>query len=77
MTFTPDSFVTFRDIGKSTGAKRVRVWVSDGVTAVEGFLNIDVRTRDAAPPIASGDFVSTMVAREVVVHPLANDGATT
>ena len=60
-------------VGKLTGPKLVRVWVSDGVATTEGQLLLDVRKREAAPPIANGDFVSTIVNREVVVTPLAND----
>lgn len=73
VTFTTDGTITFRDVGKTTGPKKVRVWVSDGASTVEGFVLIDVRGREAAPPIANGDFVSTVVNREIVVNPLAND----
>jgi len=73
VTFTADGTVTFRDVGKTTGPKRVRVWISDGTVEVEGFLNVDVRKRGSAPPIANGDFVTTMVGREIVVRPLLND----
>lgn len=73
VTFTPDGTISFRDVGKLTGPKLVRVWVSDGVATTEGQLLLDVRKREAAPPIANGDFVSTIVNREVVVTPLAND----
>jgi len=73
VTFTPDGTVTFRDVGKTTGTKKVRVFVSDGTTQVEGILLVDVRERGQAPPIANGDFVTTMVDREVVVSPLDND----
>lgn len=73
VTWATDGTITFRDVGKTTGPKRLRVWVSDGVATVEGFLLIDVRKREAAPPIANGDFVSTVVNREIVVDPRAND----
>ena len=73
VVFNPDGTISFRDVGKLTGPKSVRVWVSDGVATVEGEILLDVRKREAAPPIANGDFVSTVVNREIVVAPLAND----
>lgn len=73
VSFTPDGAVTFRDVGKASGLKKVRVWVSDGVSTVEGQLLVDVREGEAAPPLANGDFVASVVNREVTISPLAND----
>lgn len=73
VSFTTDGVVTFRDVGKVSGVKRIRVWVSDGLAVTEGQLLVDVRASEAPPPIANGDFVSTVVNREVTISPLAND----
>ncbi len=72
VSFTPDGDVTFRDIGKTTGTKKINMLVSDGMVEASGEMLINV-TEDVVPPIAYGDFESTAVGQTVTIHPLAND----
>lgn len=72
VSFTPDGDVTFRDIGKTEGMKKVNVRVSDGTVERDGEMLVDV-SEEVVAPIAYGDFASTTVGRAVIIHPLAND----
>ena len=72
VSFTPDGDVTFRDIGKTEGMKKVNVRVSDGTVEKDGEVLIDV-SEDVVAPVAFGDFASTTVGQAVIIHPLAND----
>lgn len=75
VTFTPDGDVSFRDIGKTAGTKKVFVTVSDGHTEKDGEMLISV-IDDIAEPIAHGDFATTAAGKAVEVHPLENDVGT-
>ena len=71
--FTPDGTITFIDIGKVTGAKRIYVSVSDGVQATDGVLLVETINRGVVPPRANGDFVTVTTNTPIVINPLAND----
>ncbi|WP_203568135.1 Ig-like domain-containing protein [Aestuariimicrobium ganziense] len=76
VTFTSDGQITFQDVGKTTGLKKVLVKVSDGDPSgrvVEGELLVEVVKGRIVAPIANGDHVTTAVDRPVNVDPLAND----
>ncbi|MGJ6980317.1 Ig-like domain-containing protein [Aestuariimicrobium soli] len=76
VTFTSDGTVTFQDVGKTTGTKKVVLTVSDGnpagKTTVSEML-VEVVKDKIVPPVANGDQVATRVGTEVTVDPLAND----
>lgn len=76
VTFTSDGTVTFQDVGKTTGEKKVILTVSDGnpagKTTVSEML-VEVIKDKIVPPIANGDQIETRVGTEVTVDPLAND----
>lgn len=72
VSFTPDGDVTFRDVGKTVGPKKVHVKVSDGYLETPGEMLVEV-TDDIVAPIAYGDFETTTVGKTINVYPLAND----
>ncbi len=72
ISFTPEGDITFRDIGTTTGQKKVSIEVSDGHSVVEDEMLIQVSDQ-AVPPIAHGDFVTVGVGRTVIIQPLVND----
>lgn len=74
VSFTPDGELTFNDVGKTTGTKRVEIFVSDGSpTPTKSVLNVEVSEEPVVAPIAYADFATTRPEREVVIAPLAND----
>ncbi|NLE97012.1 MAG: tandem-95 repeat protein [Propionibacterium sp.] len=70
--FTPDGTITYQDIGKQAGVKKINLVVSDGHLEAEGELLVNV-LEDIVPPIAHGDFATVPRGQTVVVNPLAND----
>lgn len=74
--FTPDGTITFLDVGKTTGAKRVNVSVSDGLQSTDGVLLVESVARGVVAPIAYGDYVTIAANRDIVINPLANDEGT-
>lgn len=55
------------------GPQTVSVTVSDGVAEATAEIEVDVRERGDAPPLANADFVSTIEGREATIRPLLND----
>ncbi|MFV0428444.1 MAG: Ig-like domain-containing protein, partial [Arachnia sp.] len=74
VSFTTDGDITFRDVGKSLGAKTIAVSVSDGYATTEAELTLEVVT-DVVPPIAFGDYETVTAGEQLTVRPLANDVA--
>ncbi|MEO7588488.1 MAG: Ig-like domain-containing protein [Arachnia sp.] len=72
VSFTPDGEVTFRDVGISTGTKKVKITVSDGFVESDGEMVVSV-TDDVVAPIAYGDFETMAMGTTITVRPLAND----
>ncbi|WP_143103002.1 Ig-like domain-containing protein [Agrococcus baldri] len=55
------------------GAQTVTVTVSDGRSETTGEIEVDVRERGDAPPLANADFISTIEGREATIRPMLND----
>lgn len=83
VVFTPDGNVTYTDVGKSTGDKKVKVTVSDGLVTEVGYWVLEVKKRGTVPPVANADFYATRPVTvdangresdgEIKIYPLAND----
>lgn len=76
VSFTPDGAVTFQDVGKTTGIKRVQLTVSDGNPAgklAKSEMLVEVVKGRIVPPVANGDFATTSAGKEITIAPLAND----
>ena len=71
--FSEDGTLSIRDIGASTGAHTVSVYVSDGWLTTEGELTVLVQEPGNIAPIANADFYVARVGEPLVVAPLAND----
>nr|WP_159087543.1 Ig-like domain-containing protein [Tessaracoccus timonensis] len=72
VSFTPDGTITYQDVGKTPGVKKINLTVSDGQTESMGELLVNV-VEDLVPPLANGDFATVPVEQTVVVRPLEND----
>ncbi|SDL21524.1 Ig-like domain-containing protein [Tessaracoccus oleiagri] len=72
VSFTPDGTITYQDVGKTPGVKKINLTVSDGQTESMGELLVNV-VEDLVPPLANGDFATVPVGQTVVVRPLEND----
>ncbi|GEK79781.1 Ig-like domain-containing protein [Agrococcus baldri] len=55
------------------GVQTLTVTVSDGRSETTGEVEVDVRERGDAPPLANADFVSTIEGREATIRPMLND----
>ncbi len=55
------------------GLQTVTVTVSDGRSEATGEIEVDVRERGDAPPLANADFISTIEGREATIRPMLND----
>ncbi|WP_413316922.1 Ig-like domain-containing protein [Agrococcus sp. 1P02AA] len=55
------------------GPQTIEVTVSDGTAQATGTIDVDVRERGDAPPLANADFVSTIEGRDVTIRPMLND----
>lgn len=71
--YRADGSVTFKDLGKTTGIKKVAIEVSDGTLSTVGELTFDVRPSANQPPNLMGDLASGTVDTDIVAKPLAND----
>lgn len=71
--FSEDGTLSIRDIGATTGAHTVSVYVSDGWLTTEGELTVLVQEPGNIAPIANADFYVARVGEPLVVAPLAND----
>ena len=72
VTFNPDGTVSYQDIGKTTGQKKINLVVSDGTDTAEGELVVNVG-EEPVKPVAYADFASVQVGETVEVRPLDND----
>jgi hypothetical protein len=68
-----DGLLTFRDVGKSQGRKKVEITVSDGSETASGVVTFDVRAAGTLPPLANFDHFTATVGQEVQLSPLHND----
>ncbi len=73
VSFTPDGTITFTDVGKVLGLKRINVTIFDGATSSVGVLILDVRKPQEVTPVANGDYATAMTNQEIEVSPLDND----
>lgn len=74
VSFTPDGTITFKDVGKATGPKRIDVTVSDGSgESAHDVLLLDSRKATDVAPVANGDFATATTNQEIEVSPLDND----
>lgn len=73
VAFTPDGTITFTDVGKTLGVKRINVTVFDGMVTSTGVLIVDVRKAQEVTPIANGDYARANTNQEIEVSPLEND----
>ncbi len=73
VSFTPDGTITFTDVGKVIGLKKINVTVSDGSATASGVLVVDVRKPQEVTPAANGDYAMAMTNQEIEVSPLDND----
>ncbi|WP_347754560.1 Ig-like domain-containing protein [Agrococcus sp. ProA11] len=55
------------------GVQTLTVTVSDGRSEASAEVEVDVRERGDAPPLANADFVSTVEGREATIRPMLND----
>nr|WP_241429361.1 Ig-like domain-containing protein [Agrococcus sp. ARC_14] len=55
------------------GVQTLTVTVSDGRSEASAEVEVDVRERGDAPPLANADFVSTIEGREATIRPMLND----
>ncbi|WP_405216210.1 Ig-like domain-containing protein [Agrococcus sp. Ld7] len=55
------------------GVQTLTVTVSDGRSEATADVEVDVRERGDAPPLANADFVSTVEGREATIRPMLND----
>lgn len=55
------------------GLQTIAVTVSDGILEATAEIEVDVRERGDAPPLANADFVSTIEGREATIRPMLND----
>lgn len=55
------------------GVQTLSVTVSDGRSETSAEVEVDVRERGDAPPLANADFVSTVEGREAAIRPMLND----
>lgn len=55
------------------GVQTLTVTVSDGRSEAAAEVEVDVRERGDAPPLANADFVSTVEGREATIRPMLND----
>ncbi|EMY33221.1 fibronectin type III domain-containing protein [Arthrobacter crystallopoietes BAB-32] len=69
----PDGLLTFQDVGKTYGKKKVAIRVSDGIETVDGEITVDVRPPGALAPVANADHFFTTAGQEIQVNPLKND----
>ncbi|MGF9662161.1 Ig-like domain-containing protein [Arthrobacter crystallopoietes] len=69
----PDGLLTFQDVGKTSGKKKVAIQVSDGTDTVDGEITVDVRPPGALAPVANADHFFTTAGQQIQVTPLKND----
>ena len=55
------------------GVQSITITVSDGLSEATGEIEVDVRERGDAPPLANADFISTIEGREATIRPMLND----
>ncbi len=70
---TPSGLLTFQSTSTELGAKEVNYVVSDDQDEATGTITVDVQPIGSLPPIATPDYVTTVLNERVVIDPLAND----
>lgn len=72
LVFNPDGTLTYQDVGKQAGVKKIRLKVSDGTASAESDMLVTVVDEPVAP-LAYADFATARVGETITVEPLAND----